>query len=313
MISNQMDDSKPPSSQSTKKEPAPSVVSGLVLLNKQAGMTSFKAISAVKRAMGTKKVGHTGTLDLFATGLLVVLVGKMTKLASYIEAQEKVYIATAQFGIQTDTLDPEGEVVAKAPIPSLSEIEAVLPQFIGNILQTPPAYSAIKINGKRASDRLRAGERLELKSRPITIFSLEILNYSPNGILQFRVKCSKGSYIRSLARDIALACESCAHLIALERQQVGPYNLYDASEPLALTKEKLIKPNDIFQSLPQIHQHSVKKEQLSQIQNGTPIHLLPFAQELPQGMSALFYNEEFLALVEKKENTFQYLMNGGQP
>lgn len=202
-------------------------VSGIMLFAKAAGPTSFSSLGIIKKALGTGKVGHTGTLDSFAEGLLVVLVGKMTRLVPYITATDKKYLAVVAFGSETDTLEPSGVVVKEGPLPSRQQVEAVLPQFRGKIQQVPPAYSAIHVDGKRASDLVRSGATAQLPSREITIHSLELLDFDGGyGLLE--VTCSKGTYIRSLARDIAMAAGTCGHLVALRRVSVGPFQLENA-------------------------------------------------------------------------------------
>jgi len=205
--------------------------SSLLLLYKPPGITSFSSLSPVKRTLG-KKVGHAGTLDKFAEGLMIVLTGSFTKLNPLLSNMDKRYIATIEFGDETSTLDPEGEVVASGPIPSLETIESVVAQqFVGTIDQIPPTYSAVHVNGKRAYRLAREGKDVDIPSRSITIYSASILSWdSPRLVLS--VHCSKGTYIRSLARDIAVACGSRAHLVALERTMIGPFPLEDAVDPM---------------------------------------------------------------------------------
>jgi tRNA pseudouridine55 synthase len=199
-------------------------VSGFLLLDKRPGQTSFEALGAVKRALGTGKVGHTGTLDKFASGLLIVLAGRATRLSPWISHCGKTYLAAILFGAETDTLDPEGAVVARGPLPSLRQFEEVLPQFRGDLLQTPPLYSAIHLEGRRASELARSGERPELKARPVTIRELSLVSWEPP-LARVRVCCSGGTYIRSLARDLALACGSRAHLAELRRLAVAGFSV----------------------------------------------------------------------------------------
>lgn len=202
---------------------------GFLLLNKKSGDTSFDSLKTVKKVFGTGKVGHTGTLDKFASGLLVVLVGRGVKLAPLFSGCIKEYIGTVSFGAETDTLDPEGAVIARGPVPSLLQIEAALAAFRGDILQSPPAYSAVHINGRRAHELVREGQEPEMKRRPVTVYSLEILSWAPpDAVIQ--VRCSAGTYIRSLARDIALAADSRAYLSALKRTRVGAFRLEDSVE-----------------------------------------------------------------------------------
>lgn len=220
----------------------------IVPFAKQAGLTSFASMSAVKKALSTKKVGHTGTLDLFADGLLVLLTGQLTRLADIISAEKKTYEAWIEFGIETDTLDPEGEIVAAEPLPFYKNLADCIPSFLGKILQRPPEFSAIKINGKRASDRIRSGEKIEIAERGIEIFKIELKRIITDGGLEFTekdftnikaelkikyahigVECSKGTYIRSLVRDLARTASSCAYVRALRRTTVGSFKLEDAA------------------------------------------------------------------------------------
>jgi len=200
---------------------------GLLLLNKEAGVTSFDSLASVKRAFATGKVGHTGTLDKFASGLLLVLVGRGVKLIPLFKDCAKEYTADIFFGEETDTLDPEGAVIAKGELPSREAIEAVLESFRGEILQSPPAYSAKHINGRRSYELAREGKEPEMKKQQVTVHELALVSWSPpTG--RIRVRVSSGTYIRSLARDIALAAGTRAHLSSLRRNMVGPFRLEDA-------------------------------------------------------------------------------------
>ncbi|MDR1278185.1 MAG: tRNA pseudouridine(55) synthase TruB, partial [Treponema sp.] len=205
----------------------PSAQGGLLLLRKKTGLTSFEALYEVKRALKTSKVGHTGTLDKFAEGLLPVLVGRAVKLSPWFSHCDKQYEGKIRFGLETDTLDPEGQTAAEGPLPSREAVEAALPRFRGEILQAPPAYSAIHLGGKRASELARAGETPEMKKRPVSIYRLELTAWDPP-FAEIAVHCSSGVYIRSLARDIALAAGSRAHLAALVRTQVAGFGLSQA-------------------------------------------------------------------------------------
>jgi len=200
---------------------------GLLLLNKKSGFTSFDSLGIVKKTFATGKAGHTGTLDKFAAGLLLVLVGRAVKLNFLFENCSKEYFGTILFGRETDTLDPEGAVVAEGPVPSRQEVEAALDAFRGEILQSPPAYSALHINGRRAHELAREGKAPEMKKRPATIYELELVSWTPPEAV-IRTKVSAGTYIRSLARDIAISAGSRAHLSALKRSSVGPFRAEDA-------------------------------------------------------------------------------------
>jgi tRNA pseudouridine55 synthase len=205
-------------------------LAGLALLRKPEGITSFKALSPIKRAIGSGRVGHAGTLDRFARGLLVILAGAYSRLSPYVMSGEKLYRGLIAFGSETDTLDPEGRVVAVAPPPSAEGLRNALTGFRGQILQRPPAYSAVHINGRRAYQIALEGGIPDLKERRVEIHSLELLSYEDCEAL-VEVRCSSGTYIRSLARDIAAACGSKAHLRALERLAIGPFLVEDAVDP----------------------------------------------------------------------------------
>jgi tRNA pseudouridine55 synthase len=212
---------------------------GWIILDKPHGLGSTQAVSAVKRALrisgaGKWKVGHGGTLDPLATGVLPIAVGEATKLAGRMLDSDKIYDFTVRFGAQTDTLDLEGAVIAESNVrPMIAALEAVLPMFTGAIEQAPPAYSAILIDGQRAYDLARAGQDVEMKLRAVTIYSLRVSAPSrePVGALDevtLRAHVSKGTYIRSLARDIAIALGTVGHVTMLRRVKAGPFTLETA-------------------------------------------------------------------------------------
>ena len=196
----------------------------LVLLPKPNGVSSFAALSPVKRALGHQKIGHTGTLDPFAEGLLVVLCGYATRLAPFFSDLDKRYIAEIRFGASTDTLDPEGVTDGTSRVPRRDEVESAILSQCGEIDQIPPRFSAIKIGGLRAYREARKGKTIEIPPRTVTIHSVDLLEYSPPSAT-ISVHCSKGAYIRSLARDIAKACGSVAYVRRLNRSRVGPFLL----------------------------------------------------------------------------------------
>ncbi len=205
---------------------------GYLLLHKNPGLTSFDSLYMVKKALGTRKVGHAGTLDKFAEGLLIVLAGRCTKLIPWFQNCDKTYTGIVRFGVETDTLDPEGRVVKECAPPSRENIEAVIPRFTGIIMQAPPLYSAVHIDGKRASVLARAGSEFSMKERPVEIYSLQLGPYE-NGEGTIEVSCSKGTYIRSLARDLAYAAASCAHLLHLNRTSIAGFSDTQALNPLS--------------------------------------------------------------------------------
>ncbi|MGL4987321.1 MAG: tRNA pseudouridine(55) synthase TruB [Treponemataceae bacterium] len=198
-----------------------------ILYAKSSGLTSFSSLHTIKNALNTSKVGHTGTLDNFADGLLIVMVNKLTKLVSHVTNLDKKYECIIRFGSETDTLDYTGSVIQEAALPTQEKFFAAINHFVGKISQIPPLYSAIRVNGKRASDLTRKGIIPEMATRNIEIFSLKVLAFTPEYAHIF-IHCSKGTYIRSLARDIAYECNSCGHLVALRRLAVGPFDLKDS-------------------------------------------------------------------------------------
>lgn len=201
----------------------------MIFVDKPSGMTSFGAVARVRRILSEReghkvKVGHTGTLDPFATGLLILLAGKATKKAPELTKLDKVYEATIRLGETSTTGDPEGEISVSGSAPSLAEIEAILPQFTGKIQQTPPAFSAIKVNGQRAYKLARAGKEVEIPSRIVEIYSLDILSYETPE-LKIRTHVSSGTYIRTLAEDIGKALGCGAYCSELRRTQIADYKL----------------------------------------------------------------------------------------
>lgn len=199
----------------------------VIITKKESGVTSFQSLSPIKKIYKGSKVGHCGTLDKFASGLMIVLTGEAAKLNPVFSGFDKSYRARIMLGCETDTLDPEGEVVRRCDhIPSIDEIEKILPSFTGEIEQIPPVYSAIHVGGKRAYELARSDREVEMKARKVRIHSLSVLSYeAPYLVIDCRV--SKGTYIRSLARDIAAAAGSAGHLTALERYSIGPFGYGD--------------------------------------------------------------------------------------
>lgn len=206
---------------------------GVINLDKPAGLTSARAVGRVKRLLprGTK-IGHAGTLDPFATGVLLLLVGKATKRSESLMNSPKQYEATLKFGATTETLDPDSPEILAPPIapPHEQSIRDLLPRFIGEIQQLPPAYSALKINGRPAYELARKGKEINLEPRPVRIYGIELIQYAWP-FLSLRIDCGRGTYIRSLARDIGDALGTAAYLTSLRRTRVGEYH---ASAAVAL-------------------------------------------------------------------------------
>lgn len=201
-------------------------VNGWLVVDKPRDMGSTQVVSLTRRIFHARKNGHCGTLDPFATGVLPIAFGEATKLIPFVTEGDKEYEFVVQWGTATDSGDTEGTVIAEGGmIPSRTEIEAVLPQFLGEITQVPPAYSAIKINGERAYNLARAGKEVEIPPRIVKIYSLELLEELPGGQAKFRVGCSKGTYIRTLGQDIALKLGTIGHLRELRRTKCGNFDL----------------------------------------------------------------------------------------
>ena len=207
-------------------------VHGWVILDKPEGITSTQAVSTVRRLFNAKKAGHAGTLDPLATGCLPIALGEATKTVPYVMEGRKVYEFRVRWGVETDTDDAEGRVIASSEArPAREEIEAVLPGFRGEILQTPPCYSAVKVQGERAYDLARDGETVSLAPRPVRIEELDLVDLPSRDEAVFRSLCGKGAYVRALARDLGRALGTCGHVVALRRTAVGPF---DASHMISL-------------------------------------------------------------------------------
>lgn len=204
-------------------------ISGILLLDKPAGITSNRALQIVKRVYKANKAGHTGNLDPLATGLLPICLGEATKVSGYLLDSDKRYLASCTLGIKTNTADAEGEVIETRPVENYSEemIQSVLNQFIGEIEQIPPMHSALKVNGQPLYKLAHKGEVIERKPRKVTIYEIRFIRLE-NGILELDVLCSKGTYIRTLAEDIGERLGCGAHISALRRSLSGPFQLENA-------------------------------------------------------------------------------------
>lgn len=208
------------------KLPIKNTVHGWLVLDKPLGLTSTQALGKVRRILGGKKAGHGGTLDPLATGILPLAFGEATKLIPYVMDNDKGYEFIIRWGEARATDDREGAVTAVSDVrPTAAAIIAALPAFTGVIQQTPPIYSAIKLDGERAYDLARAGEQVELTPRTVDIYELTLIEQIDNDHARFYVSCGKGMYVRSLARDLALKLGTCGHVAELRRTHVGPFSL----------------------------------------------------------------------------------------
>lgn len=214
-------------------------MSGIIIIDKPQGWTSNDVVSRLRRVFNTRRIGHGGTLDPMATGVLPVFVGRATRGVEFFEHAEKTYETTLRFGITTDTEDTTGKVLTERPVSLTKEdVLGILPRFGGEIMQIPPMYSALKVNGQKLYDLARKGREVERQPRPITIHELELLDFSGNEA-RLRIRCSKGTYIRTLCKDIgeALGCGGC--MAQLRRVRAGEYTL-DGAIPL----ERLLAESD---------------------------------------------------------------------
>lgn len=249
---------------------------GFLLVDKPAGWTSHDVVAKVRGIARMKRVGHAGTLDPMATGLLVIGLGHATRLLRFVQSLPKEYLATAVLGVATDTLDADGAVLSREPLPvSQAEVESVLDRFRGPILQTPPMVSARKVGGKKLYELARDGKTVEREARPVTIHELELTEFAPSDYpeVSLRVVCSTGTYIRTLGDDIAQALGGRAHLISLRRTGNGSLVVEAAAtiEQLqaAADEERLaglvLSPADALSDLPRI---VVSADQASGVSNG---------------------------------------------
>jgi tRNA pseudouridine55 synthase len=279
----------------------PALRGGLVVVDKPAGITSHDVVARVRRLAGTRRVGHAGTLDPMATGVLVVGIGRATRLLGHLSLHEKDYLATARLGQTTSTDDAEGALLEATVVSSITadDVRAAAPCFVGEIEQRPPAISAIKVDGKRAYARARAGEDVVLATRKVAVTNFEVLDVrAGDGVLDvdLAVTCSSGTYVRSLARDLGETLGIGGHLIALRRTRVGAFDLAMA-KTLAVLEESFT-----YTPLDQAAAQAFIRRDLDEEQAATLSHggKLP-ASDLGEGPVAAFDpGGTFLALLEDR-------------
>ena len=278
-------------------------MNGILVVNKPAGYTSHDIVSKIRKQLNIKKVGHTGTLDPLATGVLPILLGTGTKLSQYLINHDKEYIATIKLGEKTETGDIEGKIIEQKEVPKLikEKIVQVLNSFIGKQKQIPPMYSAIKVNGKKLYEYARNGEMVLVEPRNIEIYNAELLNFNENEI-SFKVSCSKGTYIRSLCEDIATKLETVGTMSALKRTQVGEFRIEDAiniedfeKEPILQTK--LITAEKLFLDKEQIN---INSSELVQFLNG-----MKLKQKYEDGLYRIYSAKKFIGIGKIENNTLK--------
>lgn len=285
------------------------MANGIIIIDKPAGWTSMDVCAKLRGILKTKKIGHAGTLDPMATGVLPVFVGRATRAVSFAEGGEKEYVAGLRLGRTTNTQDTEGETLTQSPVTvGREELEAVLPRFTGEISQIPPMFSAIKINGQKLYDLARQGKEVERKARAVTIFVLEVVEQVSETDYILRIRCSKGTYVRTLCHDIgqALGCGGC--MFSLRRTMAAGFTLDESVtlERMQEGGEALLRPTDsLFRDRPDYRLKTEKQEE--RCRNGNPF----FIQEnLPEGEYRIYGREgAFLCLSRLQGDTMTSLKN----
>lgn len=285
------------------------MANGIIIIDKPAGWTSMDVCAKLRGILKTKKIGHAGTLDPMATGVLPVFVGRATRAVSFAEGGEKEYVAGLRLGRTTNTQDTEGETLTQAPVTvRRGELEAVMSRFTGEISQIPPMFSAIKINGQKLYDLARQGKEVERKARAVTIFALEVVEQVSETDYILRIRCSKGTYVRTLCHDIgqALGCGGC--MFSLRRTMAAGFTLDESVtlERMQEGGEALLRPMDsLFRDRPAYRLKTAKQEE--RCRNGNPF----FIQEnLPEGEYRIYGREgEFLCLSRLQGDTMTSLKN----
>lgn len=252
-------------------------MNGIIVINKPKEYTSHDVVAKVKKILNVKKVGHTGTLDPNATGVLPLLLNDGTKLSKYLIEHDKEYEVTLKLGVKTDTADSEGKIIEQKEVGSLSNIEQVLKSFIGKQEQIPPMYSAIKVNGKKLYEYARKGQTVEVNPRKIEIYNIELISINEKeNEISFKLSCSKGTYIRSMCEDIATRLNTVGYMKELKRTKVGRFsieeaiNLEDLEEQKENIQDKIITVEKLLKDLPSI---TLDKKQLEKFLNGVKINI----------------------------------------
>lgn len=245
-----------------------------MLVDKPAGVSSHDVVNAARRAVGERRIGHGGTLDPFATGLLVLLVGRATRLLPHLPGEPKVYEATIRFGAETDTEDLLGAVTREAPLPTRDALLGALPSLTGSVLQVPPAYSAKRVGGRRAYDLARRGEEVTLAPVRILVHRWEVLDLvlADGGVREARVRvtCGGGTYVRALARDLARAAGSAAHLAALRRLRSGAFSV-DEAVPLDRLRAEGVAVRPALDALPGVPRQPLAPEDVARVARGIDV------------------------------------------
>lgn len=273
-------------------------IDGWLIIDKPRDMGSTNVVSISRRFFNANKNGHTGTLDPFATGVLPIAFGEATKLIPFVTDGKKEYEFTLQFGAESTTEDSEGEIkkIRDARHVTSGDILGVLPRFMGEIVQIPSQYSAIKINGKRAYDLARQGEVVEMPSRKVSIYSLELLEMLPNNCARLKVECSKGTYVRSLGKDIAAALGTKGYLRELRRTRCGNFSIEDAVLLEKIGDDSLLPMGACLFDVEII---SVSEPDVAKLRLGQGISPREYNAQL--GEAVAVFNEKLVAIVRVEE------------
>jgi tRNA pseudouridine55 synthase len=282
---------------------------GLVLLDKPEGVSSFQCLGPVKRALGSRRVGHVGTLDPFASGLLGVVTQRATRLAPLLNGLEKRYQAVIRFGVETDTLDPEGNVVREAPVPDLARIRQALPSLTGRLRQRPPKFSAVQVGGERAYAMARRGREPDLPLREVAVTAVDLVHWREPE-LTLSLTGSAGMYVRSWARDLGLAAGSCAYVVQLRRVAIGPFGNDEALAPDQFQPQHVLPPAAFLSRLPGVRRLRVRTRFRHCLVHGQPIGAEMFAAVPAQdaGPYAVFDADEcLLAVLRRSPDGWSYV------
>ena len=265
---------------------------GILLVDKPAGVTSHDVVDTVRRVQGTRKVGHAGTLDPLATGLLLVGVGRATRLLRFLSELDKAYEGTARLGEETDTLDADGEVTRRAPIEGLTpaRLEVAMRERMGDIIQAPPAFSAVKVGGRTLHRAARRGRHVQAPARPVRVDAFDLLGLQ-GGDFRFRVVCSSGTYVRVLVADVGCAVGSAAHLTQLRRTRIGPFQVDEARAP-----EDLGSPLPLEEAVRHLPALALSPDESVAASHGRPLGPAgiegPYATFDPAGRLVAVYRDE---------------------
>ncbi|MFH1132419.1 MAG: tRNA pseudouridine(55) synthase TruB [Pseudomonadota bacterium] len=272
-------------------------MNGVLVIDKPKGMTSFAVVAKVRRALGVKKVGHTGTLDPMATGVLVVCVGEGTKIAGLLAGEDKVYEVTGLLGVETDTLDITGKETARHDPSRVcrEEVENALETFVGEIEQVPPAFSAVHTDGERAYEKARRGEEVNLSARRVKINRLNLKDWR-EPYFDFCVECSKGTYVRSLVADLGKKLGCGATLAALRRVRNGYFDLGHSVSLEELASKGPIQFRDIDSALLHLPAVEVDEEQAKRVRQGQPLDI-----DISDGLVRIKYRGKIIALGERRD------------